>query len=84
MTPHERYKDQPNNQMDLNLLDLSTLAVTDVLAYTNRVRGIEDPRTLPTGKLPSLLVLCQKLLGYCVVCLLVKIKCMLCLVFVVE
>lgn len=50
--------------MDISRIDLAHLEVGDVLRYSSRVRGIEDPRTLPTAKLPGLLVLCQKLLGY--------------------
>ena len=53
--------------MDLSRLDLNTLEVTDVLRYSKRVCAIEDPRVLPTGKLPGLLVLCQKLIR-CVLC----------------
>lgn len=49
--------------MDIARIDLSTLEVGDVLRYTSRVRDIEDPRTLPTSKMPGLLVLTQKLLG---------------------
>ena len=49
--------------MDITRIDLSTLEVGDVLRYTSRVRDIEDPRTLPTSKMPGLLVLSQKLLG---------------------
>jgi len=54
----------PGVAMDISRIDLAHLEVGDVLRYSSRVRGIEDPRTLPTAKLPGLLVLCQKLLGY--------------------